>query len=169
MPTEHNAILAGGPEHGKRIAVSSEYVTLAAADFNWLALAPAPRPSFWRHPLHWYRWQPPVSLAEPTYTQHSYRAAGHLTDGTRVYWYAGPDKPPPANTDDTLRYLYETAAKVSPARRNAPGMHWVMGPEWYAAVRQVPTTITWDMDNSLLGIPVKVSYGSPRLTTVDEP
>jgi hypothetical protein len=170
MPVEREAILAGGPLHGKRLAVSAQqYVTAAAADFSWLALASAPRPSFWRHPLAWRRWQPPPPLSEPTYTQYSYRAAGHLTDGTPVYWFAGPDIQPPAASDDVLRHLYQTAAQVSPARRHAPGMHWVMGPEWYAAVRRVPSTVTWDMDNQLLGIPVKVSHGAPRLTAVDDP
>jgi hypothetical protein len=180
------AVLAGGPEHGRRIGVTRPYplyIRLETAAWGLMGFTrpeQPPRPRWWRSPLGWLRWQPwpdwpPASL--PVSSQScAYRHNGFLADDTPVYWYGGPDIAPPSDPNEVMRHLLARLAEVPPWERHSGRGHWEMGMEWYAAIRAVPAAVqlaAMPMDPRdpapLLGAPVKITFGSPRLVARDTP
>ena len=95
--TRINAILAGGPVHGRRIQVSagcSEYLA-PYADPDDIARLTAPvrvppRPPWWRLAQRRRRTGLP-DVPDATFTLLSYRPDGHLDDGTAIYWLNDSD------------------------------------------------------------------------------
>jgi hypothetical protein len=168
----HQAVLAGGPEHGRRLEIASSrprYIHLETSGWMPAMFTQPPRPSVWRHPLAWRRWQKVMARPVPDPQSCVYRHNGFLADGTPVYWYGGPDTAPPASPEAVVRHLFTVLNEASPYDRLPGRGHWEMGMEWYTAIRAAPTLSPGPLDDSLFGNPVKITFGSPRYVTRDTP
>ena len=162
-----NVILAGGPEHGRRLSLGSdvrEYVTVAAATLPPISSAD-PRPPWWQ-PIRRLRWKPSPPPAPPTFTQCSYRRDGELADGTPVYWFRPGLSTQPPEEGKLYPFLADALHAIPPRDRHAAV--WVMDPDWYGKVCRVSgygdetQPAPGDM---LLGRPVRVTDdgGVPHL------
>jgi hypothetical protein len=171
------AVLAGGPEHGRRIEISRpypRYINLETTEWGLRGLTappPPPRPRWWRDPLGWLRWQSPepwLTRPIPGPLSCVYRHSGFLDDDSPVYWYGGPDITPPADPAEVMRHLLAKANEIPPWERMGGRGHWEMGPEWYGAIRAMPQLAYTEPPSEpaayspLLGSPVKITFGSPR-------
>jgi hypothetical protein len=174
MTPRTEAILAGGPEHGRRLKLHDgvkEYVTVAALPPQDSFLA-RPRPPWWR-PLKRRRWKPPVP-SPPSVAQRSYRRDGQLADGTLIYWFReGLSVRPPAE-GELYPFLVDALYAVPP--RDRMDARWVMDLEWYKKCRRHALQYAPDAEDDeekwipssrdeLLGKPVTVTEdgGVPHL------
>lgn len=180
--TSMMAILAGGPDHGKRITNpgSDHLETVAVAKAPLSALdhvITRPRPIWWKDPIGWWQWtqpEPPTWTPGLEFTKHLYTRNGSLKDGTAVYWHQGVYQPPPENARELAANLYEAMERCHPADRTSA--HWEMGSDWHGAIRRHLTPVTPGGDDYvstpqdlLLSYPVRVSAGAPRLTPDEAP
>jgi hypothetical protein len=172
MTDNSDAVLAGGPYHGKRIRTATRQITMVyTPPIPLAATRPAPRPKLWRDPRGWIAWKPGAAIdvgAELGVSQHLYvyTADGH--DGSRVYmWQGAYAGTPPADNDDVLHAVYAAMKAADPA--DWDGGHVEMGPDWWQAVRRAAFTSVGGGDlyaathDSLFGLPVRVTHGSPRI------
>jgi hypothetical protein len=167
------ALLAGGPRDGKRIAVAdgTGTVTVAYVKRTPFPLPPEPRPPWWRHPIRWFRWKPPPPPPMPEVTQLAYRDTGKISGGARVFeidgdwpWFRGPEA---AGAD--YRDLVTAYGVVHPMIRQDQGTRWVMSPDWYMRIRAIggnersdpdhDDPAKWEPDprDCLLGVPITVT------------
>ena len=177
------ALLAGGPQDGKRIAVSDGTLTVTAAyarPVPWQP-PPEPRPSWWRHPVRWFRWKPPLPQPMPEYTQLAYRDTGNVRDGARVFeidsdwpWFRGQEA---AGDGDLYRSLVTAWSAAHPMIRQDRDTRWVMNRDWYMRVRAIGGNERSDPDHDdpgkwepdprdcLLGVPIAVTGdgGAPHI------
>jgi hypothetical protein len=167
-------ILAGGPQHGRRVA-TGDATTLA---FPELTPAPAqsPRPPWWRFRAR-RRWHP-RAWQPPEMSTVLYQANGETGDGLRIFWYQGRDIPPPADSKELMCALADAWATVHLADRHRPGVHWVMGRDWWTALKRTTAGPDEDEDewepepgDTVLGVPITVtgSRGAPRIVTEEGP
>ena len=128
------AILVGGPNDGKNIAVAGHTNYVEAVFMMPLAvIITTPRPRWWRHPVGWLRWKPPPPPPEPKLIQLRYAADGTTDNGRRVFRLTSPWQPyrgPDAVQDGGGIYpaLAKAMYAVHPAIRQHSGTRWVMNP-----------------------------------------
>ena len=167
-PVNESAILVGGPSDGKEIATRARIIetVFAMPERIW---TPAPRPAWWRHPVRWFRWQPPPPPKPPKLIQLRYEADGTTDSGRRVFRLTSPWQPyrgPDANSADDN--LYEALAHamyaVHPVIRQDLATRWVMNPDWYSRICRDPEMVPWP-DDTVLGMKIRVTDdgGAPHL------
>lgn len=163
-----NVILAGGPEHGRRLDLGSdvkEYVTVAATPLPPISSAD-PRPSWWQ-PIRRLRWKLPPPPAPPSLTQCSYRRDGELADGTPVYWFRPGLSTAPPQEGELQSFLFDALYAVPP--RDRQSAVWVMDPDWHRKVCHLAAEPDPGdrppVPSLLLGRPVRVTEdgGVPHL------
>jgi hypothetical protein len=176
--SDETVILAGGPYHGRRVTVAPATTVVsypAAPPRPPMEMTLQPKPS-WLHPVRRARWKSSPPPVPPTFRMLSYQAAGNLADGTRVFWLAREcdNTSPPPDRGRLYAFLNKTLVDVHPVDRASPHARWVMGLDWYKALRRMAGSEPEDEDqwvpaagDQVLGYPVQVvgETGAPQFVT----
>lgn len=193
MP-EHMIILEGGPHHGREISLAARQEPPGTITVPWMpptAVAPPvpARPSWWRHPVRWYRWQAPAPWTppDPQFRQFAYRDSGQVRGNYLVYktddsWegYKGPEVHPSAEGDDLYHELCSALFAVPARIRADKGTRWVMTLDWYKRLRRELPWLNDSADEStwvpgpadtLLAKPIEVREdgGAPHIESPGYP